>query len=243
MHDPMTLIYGCRFFDLWHVDPESDGSDDSCGWFIRGRHVDQKVLDRIVSRFTFEWTHGCPHGWFDEEGYPNYSSHAIVLGMFRIAANEHFGHWSRRASRFLTRHAFDILCFAENNFDSLHDSIIQHYGPRDGSVRDQAYRMASCAYSWIIRADRPWYRHPRWHVWHWKVNIRATQNLKRWLFSRCCRCGKGFSWGYAPTTGSWNGVGPRWFRGEPGVYHSNCEDPNDSGIAMMESQEKPSLER
>lgn len=47
MHDPMTVAFEIKLpfrseknkykslITIWHVDPEKDGSDDSCGWFIR----------------------------------------------------------------------------------------------------------------------------------------------------------------------------------------------------------------
>lgn len=69
----------------------------------------------------------------------------------------------------------------------------------------------------------------RWHFWHWSFQCHPLQNLKRWLFSRCCRCGKGFSWGYAPSSDSWDDDGPRWFRGERGVHHHNCTNPTSNG--------------
>lgn len=76
------------------------------------------------------------------------------------------------------------------------------------------------------RRPRPWYRHPRWHVHHWKVQVHFTQALKRYLFSRCSKCGGRFTWNYAPMSG-WSGGGPRWFRSEVGVYHHGC----DSGMS------------
>ena len=72
------------------------------------------------------------------------------------------------------------------------------------------------------RYRRWWHITPRWHVWHWRVQIRPVQTFKRWAFSRCATCGLRFSWGYAPVSPSWNGEGPRWFRGEPDVYHDEC---------------------
>jgi hypothetical protein len=128
----------------------------------------------------------------------------------------------------MNEHLFDIMHFAENTMDSLFDGITRKFesGCKEEYTktrRDERIRqMAGCVYSWILRSERPWWRHPRWHVWHWKVQIHALQNLKRWLFSRCSKCGKGFKWGYAPTSGSWNGTGPRWFRGEENVYHHDC---------------------
>ena len=47
-------------------------------------------------------------------------------------------------------------------------------------------------------------------------------DFKRWLFSRCQKCRKQFSWGYEPVTPQWGNPGPKWFRGEKKVYHSGC---------------------
>ena len=33
------------FITIWHKDPEKDGTDDSCGWFMRSRHGDKKILE------------------------------------------------------------------------------------------------------------------------------------------------------------------------------------------------------
>jgi len=94
----------------------------------------------------------------------------------------------------------------------------------------------------LKRLVREWQRRPRfrwrprWHFWHWKIQIPVVQDLKRWLWSRCKKCGKGFPWGYAPCSDSWNAPGPRWFRGERDVYHHNCADPKDYGIACESKQ-------
>jgi hypothetical protein len=70
---------------------------------------------------------------------------------------------------------------------------------------------------------RPWWRHPRWHIRHWKIQVYAIQNLQRWAWSRCCRCGGRFHWGEAPISNAWDGDGPRWFKGERGIHHQHCE--------------------
>ena len=71
----------------------------------------------------------------------------------------------------------------------------------------------------------------------WSLQIHILQTFKRWAFSRCSRCGKRFAWGYSPTTNSWNGIGPRWFRSEPDVFHGDCNQPNSECCAMAESKE------
>lgn len=246
MHDPMTVVRniknpftGNTLVTIWHVDPERDGSDDSCDWFGGGKLTEKQrqTLDKIASVFAFEWNHDPPYerfGWFmptvvvDGQlrgGEPNYSTHAIVLAMFRIAANEHFGHWSGRASRFLWQHVYDILMFAENSCDSLCTDIMQMHGPRDGDRKKQARRFAAVVYAWILRAERPWWRHPRWHVWHWSLQIHPLQMLRRRLFTRCVHCGKRFKACDSAVSHHWEDPPRRWFewfRGERGLSHSGC---------------------
>lgn len=235
MHDPCTVAFDIRnpftgrtVVTIWHVDPENDGSDDSCGWFIRGRHCNKDTLKKIERDFEFQWSHGVPFGWFDHSGNPNYSPHSIVLDMFLIASNHAFGHWSKKTKRFLRDHAFGILHFAENNCDSLWTGITRHYQNRFNEPEDREERiqnMASTIYSWILRESRPWWRHPRWHFWHWSIQIHALQSLRRRLFTRCTECGKRFKGGDSVVGYGW-GSPPRrwfeWFRSEQGLKHMDC---------------------
>lgn len=204
---------------IWHRDPESDGTDDSCGWFMRARHGDPHTLREIRRRFAFEWSHGVPFGWFAADGNPNYTTVGISVNAFRVAAHAMFG-WGHRLNWFMWRHLHDIILFAENPTDSLYTAIHQPYGK--DKEQDRIDGLAGCIYSWILRATRPWYKHPRWHVWHWHIQIPAIQNLKRWAFSRCARCGGGFRWGQSPVTDQWESDGPSWFRSERAVRHGDC---------------------
>jgi hypothetical protein len=220
--------YRAPFITIWHNDPERDGSDDSCGWFMRARHCDQATLKRIEKRFAFEWATGVPHGWFNDDESPNFTAQGIVLDMFTIAANEAFGHWSRKANAYLREHLHQILRFAENPCDSLWTFVHQPYG-RDGKREERIREAAACVYSYIMRDSRPWYRHPKWHIRHWSIQCHPLQDLKRWLFSRCITCGRGFKYGESPCAG-WNSDGPRWFRSEQ-VWHSGC-DPTRKELAV-----------
>ena len=216
--------YRAPFLTIWHVDPERGGSDDSCGWFMRASHGDKRVLAEIAREFRFHATWA--GGWFDETtGMPVRSNHAIAMDMFYVAARVVFRgtgdvHGWRRAHRFMHRHLFDILHFAENPSDGLKGIFEQEYGAVDQEER--IANLAGIVYGWILRADRPWYRHPKWHVWHWSLQCHPLQTFKRWAFSRCAGCRQRFPWGYAPVSGSWSAGGPRWFRSEPGVYHDRC---------------------
>ena len=262
MHDPMTVAFEFRYpwrahrhprneFErgyreawctIWHVDPCRDGTDDSCGLFMRARHGDKATLEKIVKEFDFNWDRvfqsdsgRCyPSGLFHVDGEPYLSTHGITLNLFFSAAHIAFGHDRDRAMLYLNRHLAEILIFAENPVDSLHDGIVRKFQAGCGEAYDSKARaerirdMAVCIYGYILRDTRPWWRHPRFHFWHWKVNIHCLQNFKRWAFSRCSRCGRGFRWGYAPCSG-WTGGGPSWFKGEKGVWHSDCSDPGSYG--------------
>lgn len=76
-----------------------------------------------------------------------------------------------------------------------------------------------------------WQVHPRWHVWHWRIQVRPWQDARRWLLTRCCKCGGKFLYGESPVSGSWDSKPPRWFRGEEGLYHTDCSRPGDDGAS------------
>lgn len=223
--------YRHTFITIWHVDPCKDGSDDSCGWFQRARHGDKSVLDKISKRFEFDWdrtftsdgsgkTYFC--GYFCPNGEPFLSPTAIVLNLFFLAALEVFG--SRdKAGKFMQKNLFEIMLFAENPSDSLHDGIIQKFG-QDTKREERIRSIAGCIYGWILRSQRPWWKHPRWHFQHWKIQCHPLKLFKRWAFSRCCKCGGGFKYGESPVTHQWDSDGPMWFRSERHTMHQNCSE-------------------
>lgn len=226
MHDPMTQAFRIEIpmpwrvpgflkndpsmwatlhiATVWHVDPETDGSDDSCGWFKRARHGNPKVLERIIKEFEADWdrtwtydpNEDCgsdeeeikrgkttyPCGWFNVGGMPRFSVMAITLNMMFIAANQHFKcdgrtNW-KKSKRFLEEHLLDILLFSENTVDSLHDSLTLKFG-KDQPRNERIRQFAEIVYGWVLRESQPWWKHPRWHVWHWRVQIELFQWIKR----------------------------------------------------------------
>lgn len=251
---------------IWHVDPLKPGfggSDDTCGWFMRAHHGDKEVLEKIKNRIgenfdrVFEYRKddwnddkknaGAPPdsvhfmGYFCPNGDPNFSVTGIVLNMFYDAASVYFQSDGRtmwkKARKFMRDNLFDIMMFAENPTDSLRDGIVGTFRSSEKWRRDEALEgYASTIYGWILRSERPWWRHPKWHVHHWEFNCPLLLNLKRWLFSRCCKCGKGFSFGYSPVSNNWHSKGPRWFRSETDIYHSDCSRPSSY---CAETSQKP----
>lgn len=287
MHDPQTVAWEIKspfkrpnslfpkgyrntIVTIWHVDPEKDGTDDSCGWFMRERHGDPKMLERIEKAFESDWdrtwtykpsedcdaedgqvekTYSC--GLFHPNGKPHMSVQGIVIQLFFQAAGQYFDktgngrNWDK-SRRWMQDNLFEIMQFAENPVDSLHDCITMKFGDeaeadsssdfqRARKRKQRIHAMAATIYGWILRKEQRWWKHPRWHIHHWRIQIHAIQLFKRWAFSRCCKCGHGFTWGYSPVTNNWNSKGPRWFCSEPDVYHSDCNQPASACVAKQET--------
>lgn len=240
MHDPMTVAFEIRrpwrekpnqcwpkgycpsLITILHRDPETDGTDDSCGWFMRARHGDQKVRQAIRNDFAFDWDADFG-GWFDKAGKPLFTVPGIVISMFWLAAFHHFRKNRRKVERFMRRHLPDILHFAENTVDSMHPAIVGKYGiePRE----DRIDSAASVVYGYVLRWTRPWWRHPRWHVHHWRFQVHPWQALKRML-TRCNTCGKRFGYGeiVVQAGGRRDEKTQRWV---PHLHHSAC-----SGVGL-----------
>ena len=64
--------------------------------------------------------------------------------------------------------------------------------------------MAGVIYSYIERDLRQWYKHPRWHIHHWKIHIHPLQKLIRAYFKKCDKCGKRLGMN-GSVYGNWNG--------------------------------------
>jgi hypothetical protein len=225
MHDPMCVAheiylgskkkknghYKSPLLTIWHVDPETDNTDDSCGWFIRSRHINKELLRKVTSEFEFNFKHNY---WFNEAGYSVFSVAATTLNMYSAAAWQYFmwtnkGNPSDKARRqyknFMRKYLYDILSFAENPTDSLHSSITMKYGVEKKEERIRHF--VSIVLADVMRKLRPWYKHPRWHIHHWKIQFHPLQQLKRRYWDKCSVCGKrGFK---ESAIGDWNGT-KRW---------------------------------
>lgn len=177
MHDPYTQITNLGVVTLWHKDPEHHGDDDSCGWFLRSYHGDKATFEKVVREFAFNFKHNY---WFTADGSPVFSTAGIVISMYKLTLWETMKHKNRaKYDRFMRKHIVDILHFAENPTDSLHTAItsemhyrmVEHDRSQVESREDRIRHLASVVYGDVIRKLRPWYRHPRWHIHHWRVSI------------------------------------------------------------------------
>lgn len=227
---------------IWHKDPERRGSDDSCGWFRPKLNETQR---EICKNLAYDEARNPWFASLSAKTNPNpVECEALVRGAFLLISNcmrnrkclsqpvtlEEATMWAAVMVHNPTDNFRSSLCFLSGYHSNWYrgDEGIANSPKEDEWWREeQARGFFGAIMGYILRERRPWYRHPKWHVWHWRLQIHPLQSFKRWAFSRCCYCGKGFAWGYSPTTNQWHGTGPLWFRSEKGVFHSNCDRPTD----------------
>jgi hypothetical protein len=114
-----------------------------------------------------------------------------------------------------------VICDIKSPFkkkgETFRDTIITlwHVDPETDGSDD------SC--DWFNRKHkgRPAWQHPRFHVWHYKLQIHPWQDFKRWAFSRCAVCGGRFKWAES-VIGSWEGTK---------IWHMDCEWNNTKGAS------------
>lgn len=229
MHDPMTVAFEIRspirrkhklfkdgyrepFITIWHRDPERGGDDDSCGWAYV--NLSKADCEWAAARAKEEWRF-----WFSSEydmiNFARVDQLAILGAVWKEARFQAGG-----CERWRPLTAWDM-----GQVFALMDCSGDNFGTAVRRARESAEGLEELL-SLTLRVyrtrRRPWWRRPRWHVHHWRLQVHPIQDFKRWAWSRCAGCGKRFRWGYAPVTGQWDSDGPRWFRGETGKYHHEC---------------------
>ena len=228
MHDPKTVAHELRIFGrpivtVWHVDPETDGTDDSCGWFSPQLIDKEKhIIDDVINwerDFPFYSSQAVPNMSVIEDVKYDYFKQGVGDCIGYIAAAWKHIAWHRDGRRKLTNdELWKVVNLAANPQDNLRAILSD---PEQDPLH-RAKGFLYCVMRAYCRHHRPWWRHPRWHIRHWSFQIHFIQTLKRWLFSRCADCNKQFSWGYSPISTKWEGTGPSWFKRESGVYHHEC---------------------
>lgn len=229
MHDPMTLAftipnpftrrkfewspdpYYSPLIEVWHVDPERRGDDDSCDWHgFRSITDEERAWCHKEGRK--EWAYmirGVEKS--DEPGYwPGgminasalellYAVWSIILWRYpfdgRPAYRRRFG--GPLHGRALAASVPSLLAMVGNSTDNLH-SLISRARAHDDDGQRAMGELFAAVFRIMRGKSRPWWRHPRFHVHHWSIRVVPWQNLTRWLTRRCHKCGRRFAWGEAP---------------------------------------------
>lgn len=209
--------YRNSLFTIWHVDPEKDGSEDSCGFgYARLTKTQIETLRNVA------WNEGQnPHflccrekkwtGTISESEALSRGIYFLVCRALKLKST--YEDAAKYASE--STHMSDCCgfggqwCFPPGyHTNSNRDTPEQR--------QDHFHRILCGVARNIISERRPWWKHPRWHVHHWKIQWHFGQKLYRWIFARCSKCGKRFSkWGDSNVISDWNGTR---------IWHGACDD-------------------
>jgi hypothetical protein len=243
VHDPLTQAFSISnpfsrttvsgdkyrkpLITIWHKDPlKFEGKichrdDDSCGWLTPPYSPDDRDKIEKLSKEQYRQIFAYQVATTEGKDYAYICNKPDCQSAI---------YWSWRAIKHLYKpsevwqYGCKLTSSEKERIYELATSPVSnlYYIFRNVKNEESFNRFFFLIFQAYLRHSRPWYKHPRWHFWHWKIQIHPVQVFKRWAFSRCAGCGKRFSWGYAPTTGSWNSEGPMWFRRERNIYHSEC---------------------
>jgi hypothetical protein len=175
MHDPSTQAfclvspfkqrcgnshYRSPLVTIWHRDPETDGSDDSCGYtYARLTEAEREKVRRVAADLTDDkyerlfWS--TPDGHFCAE-HPYLE---MILAGFEAVA------WRVFRKRIEPRHYPRIISAAVYPHDNLRSLL---NGPMRKNDVERFFFIIARNFKTY---DRRWYQRPRWHFWHWRIQF------------------------------------------------------------------------
>lgn len=247
MHDPSSVCFDIKypwksrhgyrdaFLTVWHEDPlDFKGKcgcrdDDSCGWFRPPMTVEERDRVQKWAKYEYGVLFAKQVAMAEKKSYAyicfDSSCHEAIYWAWRYIKYEAT---KAKGWRFLDRrnalsageieHIFNL---ASNPVDNLK---LTHAQVNDVESFTQFFMIIYRAYQ---SYHRPWYRHPKWHVHHWSIQIHPLQKIKRWLFTRCSKCGGRFGWNES-AHGSWGGKD---------IWHGKCADHGPVMGASMKCEE------
>ena len=215
--------YRSSFITIWHVDPERDGVEDSCGY--SHPNLTDKQLGALWSYSWFEardpyFLKVKARKWEGPLDVPELLERGLLLRVAQLVGIRlSFDDAAKRASMVI--HRPDCTSMADTYvYEPGYHS--NNEADREEDRREHFFGILCSRAKFLLAERRPWWRHPRWHVWHWRIQCHPLQQFKRWVFSRCAECGKRFKYGESPISSNWEDTGPSWFRSETGIRHQGC---------------------
>lgn len=170
MFDPDTLVCEIGPIQIWHHDPCKDGSDDSCGWLFKKPNKKQR------SDIEFMASTEAKYPWFLAHRAKQITSPTEGETLLRGA----FIHVSQVLRiKVSMAEASEWACnFIHNQIDNFRSSIAFLPGYHSNVQEDTEYDRKYCASQffygiarYILTHRRHWWEHPKYHFWHWQINI------------------------------------------------------------------------
>ena len=231
--------YRNSFVTIWHKDPELHGSDNSCGWFTPPfNETTREIVKSLASDEARE-------PWFmalkAKTNTDPILCERLLFGAFMLISRclvnrgvirkpvsvDDATRWAAEATHNSIDNFRSSLCFKSGYHSNWYREGRPNTVEEDKFWREEQVRsfFGSIA-GWILREQRPWWKHPRWHIWHWRLQVHPLQQLWRYLFDRCAGCGKGFAYGETPTD-EWSGNR---------VWHQRCSESAAIKPAVADNQ-------
>lgn len=179
MHDPYTQIIHIPFIGiLWHKDPEADGTDDSCSW--SGLKVNPEFAEwlRKEGRSEYKFYFGADYATMRDASTFEvvHSVWSQITWRWKKLYRQPFGRW--RHARRLRSDLYEIVTISSGAGDNFNWAVSRAREDEDG-MAELFYLVGRV----INRAHRPWYKHPKFHFWHWRL----TPAISMWWRGRRAR--------------------------------------------------------
>ena len=223
MHDPKAVAfeiylgskqkkngnYKCPLITIWHCDPETGGSDDSCGWsFPKVTKAECEYLDKVANdqyhqlfarKVAVKEKKSYAYICYDQDVY------GVIYWMWR--------HFNKKFNNIKWQYGKPLSVDEINYIYQLTTCPVDNMQHWKSNTKEEFRELIFLIYRAWKRFYRKWYQHPRWHIHHWSIQFHPWQRLKRRFWDKCSVCGKRGFKGSAYV--DWNGT-KRW--------HAECNN-------------------
>lgn len=224
MHDPMTVAheitypwknkhgYRSSIITIWHVDPEKrtlgTRSDDSCGWSSPPYTEKEEQIIRKLAKDQYSSLFAKKIAYEEDKSYAyicyNQDCFGAIYWIWRAMKNKFNKkvpwQYGVALSNKEYQYIFQLSANPVDNFQ-WHMRDIMEPGEKGMKAFEEFVMLLYRAFRGYYR---PWYKHPKWHIRHWRIQFRPWQSFKRRWLDKCSKCGKrGFT---GAAYSDWNGT-------------------------------------
>lgn len=212
--------YRDSIITIWHVDPEKKTlgtqRDDSCGWSSPPYTESEKQIIEKLIKDQYSQLFAKKVAYEEEKSYAyicyNQDCFGAIYWLWRAMKNIFNKKVPWQYGVPMTNKEFQhIMQLATNPVDNFqwHLKGIMEPGEKGFKSFEEFVFLVYRAFRGYYR---PWYKHPKWHIHHWKIQFRPWQRLKRRYWDKCCICGKrGFK---SACISDWDGTK---------MWHQECD--------------------
>lgn len=168
MHDPCTLIWRCGRLLIWHRD--QGGVDGACGWAYP--HLSEMQRSKVRGLAWAEAHQPLFQAHYGHTLKSPAEAESLMRGLIVLLS----GALRLKASmEEISRWALELVHSPGDNFRSSLAFMPGYHSNVDEdtpAAREySAERLYFSVSRYILRRKRPWWKHPRWHFWHWRFQV------------------------------------------------------------------------